>query len=158
MRHAAIAAVIVALLAPPAAFAQTTDCTQTLTGFSCSTDRNSMEGFAALGNAIRARKEQKQAKEAFAAAISEGRCDDARDLAARYGKPSDITAVGQYCKSPSELQKVADAEAAQREAAWMGGIAKAVKEGRCDEAKVMALGASRLDIADQVVRVCTPTH
>lgn len=77
--------------------------------------------------------------------------------------------AGQEARQARELheQQMAEYEAEQRRAAmqaadaeaeriWLGGIARAVARGDCDEARGNALGAGRLDIADQVVRVCVP--
>ena len=37
-----------------------------------------------------------------------------------------------------------------------GAVAKAIAEGRCDEAKKMALEWGDLDLAQQAVSLCTP--
>lgn len=56
-------------------------------------------------------------------------------------------------------QEAARQRAAQEKAArdqWLGMVSQAVLEGRCSDAKEMALRQGRLDVADQVQRVCVP--
>jgi len=46
--------------------------------------------------------------------------------------------------------------AASTEASWMSEVSSAILEGRCKDAKEIALRQSRLDVADQAMRLCTP--
>ena len=38
---------------------------------------------------------------------------------------------------------------------WMAEVAKAAADGRCDEAKTIALRNGSLDIAERVLKLCT---
>lgn len=140
----------VALL-PAVAFAQTTDCDRTITGYSCTTKP---DGFRALGEAIAARRAQKAAAaqkkaaaEQFASAVADGRCDKARTLALQYGDARDVQIVASQCVTPQQ----------RAEATLTSTVAAAVREGRCADAKDAALRASRLDLAEQAMRLCTPS-
>lgn len=140
-----------------AAQAQTsTDCIRTAMGMQCNTspsgDAQFVTGVSALANALAARRQHKSAATQFVAAIQRGDCDTARDLARRYGNADDMAAVAQ-CVAPTVA---AEATAKENERIWMTTITAAVADGRCDEAKANALAGGRLDVADQVVRVCTP--
>lgn len=56
-------------------------------------------------------------------------------------------------------QEAARQRAAQEKAArdqWLATVSQVVLEGRCSDAKDMALRQGRLDVADQVQRVCVP--
>ena len=48
------------------------------------------------------------------------------------------------------------AYAAGQEQTFMATISRAILEGRCEDAKVAALNQSRLDLADQAMRICKP--
>lgn len=87
-------------------------------------------------------------------ALEVGDCQTAIDLTRRYGRPEDVKDV-QACVPASEVA-AATATAKENERIWMTTITAAVADGRCDEAKANALAGGRLDVADQVVRVCTP--
>jgi hypothetical protein len=52
-------------------------------------------------------------------------------------------------------RKQADAERTAR-VQWMSIVSQAVLEGRCSEAREIALRQGNLEVADQVVRVCIP--
>lgn len=90
----------------------------------------------------------------YSKALDAGDCQTALDLAKRYGRPEDVKAA-QECVPASEVA-AATATAKENERIWMTTITAAVADGRCDEAKANALAGGRLDVADQVVRVCTP--
>lgn len=63
----------------------------------------------------------------------------------------------QMAEYEAERQRAAiQAADAEAERIWMSGIVHSVARGDCDEAKADALRAGRLEVADQVVRVCTP--
>lgn len=40
---------------------------------------------------------------------------------------------------------------------WMAEVAKAAAEGRCEEAKTIALRNGSLDVAERVLKLCTPS-
>ena len=40
---------------------------------------------------------------------------------------------------------------------WMTEVAKAAAEGRCEEAKTIALRNESLDVAERVLKLCTPS-
>ncbi len=40
---------------------------------------------------------------------------------------------------------------------WMAEVAKAAADGRCDEAKTIALRNGSLDVAERVMKLCTPS-
>lgn len=48
------------------------------------------------------------------------------------------------------------AYAAGQEQLFMATISRAILEGRCEDAKMAALNQSRLDLADQAMRICKP--
>ena len=48
------------------------------------------------------------------------------------------------------------AYAAGQEQMFMATISRAILEGRCEDAKMAALNQSRLDLADQAMRICKP--
>ena len=49
------------------------------------------------------------------------------------------------------------AYAAGQEQIFMATISRAILEGRCEDAKMAALNQSRLDLADQAMRICKPS-
>lgn len=155
MRRVILAA-LAGLLAAPAMAQTTTTCLPTGTMVECETTPSGSAQFAngvsALANALAVRKQRKQIAVAFVQALQEGRCDEARALAVQFGDTNDLKAVAQCQQAANQAQR----EAAAREDAWRMGIAQAIQEGRCDDAKASALGAGRLDVADQVLRLCTP--
>jgi hypothetical protein len=141
---------IAVLFAATAAQAQTTTNCSALGGeVTCNTGPN---GFYLLGRALAARRQHDQAAKAFVAALQAGRCVEAQTLAAQFGDANDRE-VAARCVTPEAAQV---ARANEAEQALLKTISMAVKEGRCDAAKAAALDASRLDLADQVVRICTP--
>jgi hypothetical protein len=111
----------------------------------CNTAPN---GFYMLGQALAQRAQRKKAAELFADAVHNGRCDEARTLAMQYGNQRDLGIVQSQCVTP-------EAAAAEGQQALMASVTASVQAGRCDDAKSTALNAGRLDLADQVVRVCT---
>jgi hypothetical protein len=56
----------------------------------------------------------------------------------------------------ARTQAVTDAVNRQANADLLATISKAILEGRCEDAKTVALTASRLDLADQAMRLCKP--
>lgn len=56
----------------------------------------------------------------------------------------------------ARTQAVTDAVNRQANADLLATISKAILEGRCEDAKTVALTSSRLDLADQAMRLCTP--
>src|SRR5581483_2412681 len=141
--------VALALMAATAAQAQTTSCQRTIVGMDCSTEPDGGQqfanGMAALGNAIRARRQYNAAKAAYLDAVRSGRCDEARALAMQYGQPSDVSAVSTYCHPP---QAAADQKHQD--------VAALVAKGDCEGAKKAALSYGDMDLAEQAVRICTP--
>lgn len=156
MRKAIAVALLLATIPVGAASQTSTDCYRTAAGVTCDSSPSAAAGFAALANAIAAKRQQKQVSQRFIAALQSGDCDTASDLAAQYGNADDRRLVRQCAAekatAPAPVQSPAEAERV-----WMTAITSAVAAGRCDEAKANALAGGRLDIADQVVRVCTPT-
>lgn len=144
----AASALTVGLFLAAAAGAQTTtNCSAFGGEVTCNTGPN---GFYVLGRAIAARREHQRAVEEFGSALREGRCSTAQAIAAQYGDAND-RAVAAQCITP-EARKAALAQVAEQE--LMKTVALAVREGRCDAAKAAALEASRLDLAEQAVRLC----
>lgn len=135
-----------ALLAFPAWSQTTTECETFGDSISCETAPN---GFYMFGQALAARAQKKKAAELFGDALRNGRCDEARQLAMQYGTREDVVAVQTQCVTP-------EAAAARSQEQVVASIVREVRQGRCDRAKALALEAGRLDMADQVVRVCTP--
>jgi hypothetical protein len=146
---------LAALFAATAAQAQTTTNCSTFAGnVNCNTAPN---GFYVLGRALAARRAHDQAAKEFMAALTSGRCVEAQSLAAQYGDARDREVAAQ-CVTPEAAEAAAQAQRAKdAEDALVKNIALAVKEGRCADAKAAALDASRLDLADQALRLCTPT-
>lgn len=141
------AVLILALCLSTAAQAQTTtNCSAFGGDVTCNTQPN---GFAVLGRALAIRRERQRAAEMFGAALQEGRCSDARSIAMQYGDQNDM-AMADQCVTP-------EAREAEQQKALVATVTASVQAGHCDEAKATALAAGRLDIADQALRVCTPT-
>ena len=162
----AFAFVAVALMAGPAA-AQSTHCSPDgIGGVNCETSQppNFNALASQIGQIVANRRAAKAAAPLFVQALSDRRCDDARALAAQFGNANDQALVQQCYSDQAAIRRNAQVDAQiaaerQKQATdtWMGGIVTAIREGRCDDAKASALGANRLDVADQVVRVCTPS-
>lgn len=56
----------------------------------------------------------------------------------------------------ARTQAVTDEVNRQANADLLATISKAILEGRCEDAKTVALTSSRLDLADQAMRLCKP--
>ncbi len=134
--------ITVLALAFPAAAQTTTNCSSFGGTLTCDTAPN---GFVALGNAIRQRRERKALAEEFVSDLRDGRCDAAQAIANQYGDANDRQ-MASACVSPER----------QAERATMAMVSEAVRQGQCGEAKRIALEANRLDLADQALRVCMP--
>lgn len=161
-----LALAAVAVLAGPAA-AQSTHCRPDgIGGVDCETSQppNFNALASQIGQIAANRRAAKAAAPLFVQALSDRRCDDAMALAVQFGNANDQALVRQCFSDQAAIRRNAQVDAqiaAERQKqetdTWMGGIVTAIKEGRCDDAKASALGANRLDVADQVVRVCTPS-
>jgi hypothetical protein len=59
--------------------------------------------------------------------------------------------------TPPQTDKPATTSAKSRnEPSWKARVSSAILEGRCEEAKAIALAANDLDVAEQAVRLCVP--
>lgn len=145
----AMGALCVGTLASPVSAQTTTNCSTFAGQITCNTAPN---GFAVLGRALAARRERQRAAQEFVADLQVGRCPQALAIASQYGDAND-RAMASRCVTP-EASEAARAQAAEQE--LLKTVATAVREGRCDAAKSAALEASRLDIADQAMRLCKP--
>ena len=159
MIRVSVTTLIVALIGQPA-LAQTTTCTPFGISVQCETSPSGADtfarGMATLGNAMRARQDKQKAAIAFHQALADGDCRLAGAIAQAYGDANDVRHVAQNCQSKEaraffERQQAENAQADLKER-----VARLTLLGRCDEAKAAALQGSSLDMADQVMRVCTP--
>lgn len=159
MRRTALVLLLVAAGAP--AMAQTTtNCRQIGDSWTCDTAPSTSGGFAqgmadglrsgaAIANAFASRNQKKAAAVQFREALDAGDCDRARALAMQFGgHPEDMAAIAR-CVSPAQRRE-------QLQQTLLADVSSAVREGRCDDAKMLALNANRLDVADQAMRLCTP--
>lgn len=157
-RSTAIIAAI--MLIASSAQAQTTTCTPFGISVQCETSPSGAEtfarGMATLGNAIRARQDRQKAAIAFRQALASGDCSRAAAIAQAYGDANDVRHVANNCVSAEAQAAKEAARAKEAEKIWMDNVAQLTLAGRCEEAKAAALDGGRLDVADQVVRVCTP--
>lgn len=159
MRWAVIGAAALALTCGTAASAQTTDCSRTLTGFSCDTSPAPPSAAAGISNffaglaMMRARQQAAAVRQAvieqFKGDLDAGRCDDARALLTKWGGDAAAAKAVNDCESPAQRSE-------RIEQGLRAEVATAVREGRCNDAKALALAGNRLDMADQAMRVCTP--
>ena len=88
--------ITVLALAFPAAAQTTTNCSSFGGTLTCDTAPN---GFVALGNAIRQRRERKALAEEFVSDLRDGRCDAAQAIANQYGDANDRQ-MASACVSP----------------------------------------------------------
>jgi len=116
---------------------------------------------AALANAARvanARREKCAAFEAEAArqaALARETANAEAARAALQRQQLQIFQAQQAAQERAAQAKAAEgARAAKSEALWMADVSNAVIEGRCKDATEIALRQSRLDVADQAMRLC----
>lgn len=151
---------LVAALIGSAAAAQTTTCTPFGISVQCETSPSGADtfarGMATLGNAMRARQDKQKAAIAFHQALADGDCKLAGAIAQAYGDANDVRHVAQNCQSKEARAFFERQQAESAQAALKERVARLTLLGRCDEAKAAALEGSSLDMADQVMRVCTP--
>ena len=156
----ALASILALSLTSSAAAAQTTNCQRVGTGVQCNTissptipdtsarDQQTFQsGIGALAGAIQSRRHQKEVQRTvnqIETLILSGQCDEAIALTAAKGTPSDVEVV----------RAVVKVKCVSPEQTMMAQASAAVSDGRCDEARSIALAASRLDVADQAMRVC----
>lgn len=159
MRQLLIAAAFLAALPVPA-LGQTTTCTPFGVGVQCETSPSGADtfarGMATLGNAMRSRQDKQKAAIAFHQALADGDCKLAGAIAQAYGDANDVRHVAQNCQSKEARAFFERQQAESTQAALKERVARLTLLGRCDEAKAAALEGSNLDMAEQVVRVCTP--
>lgn len=159
MKATPLATLLVALLAGGAQ-AQTTTCTPFGISVQCETSPSGADtfarGMATLGNALRARQDRQKAAIAFHQALADGDCKLAGAIAQAYGDANDVRHVAQNCRSKEARAFFEREQAASAQAALEERVARLTLLGRCEEAKAAALEGSSLDMAEKVVRVCTP--
>jgi len=152
LKRVCLAVALLGLIAAPASAQTNTNCISNPMGWNCTTtpppSAPDLSGFTALANAIRARAEHTRAIDAFRQAMRAGDCTTAQALAARYGDANDQVIAGR-CQTQEQKDAAEQANVASL-------VSAAINEGRCDDAKRIALEASNLQFADIAQRVCVP--
>jgi hypothetical protein len=160
LQLAAAVAICCGLRAEVANAQNTTECQKTYGGFVCNQRReNVWDSLNKLGNTIRGIREEREAErqqsELDARIIAdEARKDEIMRLQ-RQNAEIEQARIDALVRSQSllESQQEADRQAEQH---LRSQVSAAVLEGRCDDAKTIALLASRIDIAEQAMRLCKP--
>lgn len=97
----------------------------------------------------------KSARVEIAQSVHAGNCAHAQALASQYEMSAEDRNFVSACVPKAEPTTTAVTEPVS---SVMAEVSRAVKEGRCKEAKDLALEAGRLDLADQALRLCTPAY
>lgn len=97
----------------------------------------------------------KSARVEISQSVHAGNCAHAQALASQYEMSAEDRNFVSACVPKAEPTTTAVTEPVS---SVMAEVSRAVKEGRCKEAKDLALDAGRLDLADQALRLCTPAY
>lgn len=159
---ATMAAILAALQATPAkSQSTTTNCRRVGNEVTCNTGptrpQTTAESISELSASIAAYKERKRQKEAEAVRAVE------HDRLVREAASAELARAAlqqqqmQIIRDEQARQRLADEDAARnvaRDRDNMAQVSTAILEGRCNDAKKIALLWGRLDVADQAMRLC----
>jgi TPR repeat protein len=138
----------------------TTECQKTYGGFVCNQRReNVWDSLNKLGNTIQGIREEREAKKRQSEMDARIIADEARkdEIIRLQQQNTEIeqARIDALVRSQSLLESQQEADR-QAERDLRSQVSAAVLEGRCDDAKTIALLASRIDMAEQAMRLCKP--